>query len=273
MGASLAFAIPAYNEGDGIAGFLREVDGCFKDWDGDVTIVVADDRSTDGMAAVLEEVRPELESQLRVVTMEENSGHGPTVLRAYREAIDTGAAVTLQVDGDGQFEADDIRRVADDICNSGAHVAIAVRRGRMDPWFRRLLTRVLRLFLRQRIGLRVMDPNCPLRAYQSPVLEVLLEHVPVAAAVPNVYLAVLADRAALSTVELVVEHRERRGSASQGTMWGKRQRKIAIPRRLIVFVWRAFLECRGFLRALQVSDVTSSVARARGLAAGGRCPS
>ncbi len=270
MSTSLALAIPAYNEGDGIGGFLGEIDLRFKSWDGEVTFVVADDCSNDATPTVLEEARGELTAELRVVTMEQNSGHGPTVLRAYREAIATGADVTLQVDGDGQFEVRDIRRIADDICSSRADVAIAKRRDRQDPWFRKVLTRALRLFLQYRTGLRVMDPNCPLRAYRSSVLEALLEHVPDGATVPNIYLAVLADGAGLSTAELIVEHCQRRGHTAQGTTWGTRHRTIAIPKRLLVFVWRAFRECLSFLRTLDAEGVSESVARSRALAAGGR---
>ncbi|MBW3613752.1 MAG: glycosyltransferase family 2 protein [Actinobacteria bacterium] len=263
MPASLAFAIPAYNEADGIQGFLAEIDRCFKDWDGDVTFVVADDRSTDATVKVLEELRPGLSAGLKVVTTERNGGHGPTVVRAYHEAVLTGADLTLQVDGDGQFDGRDIRRVADDLANSGADVAMAIRRQRQDPWFRKVLTRLLRLFLQQQTGLRVSDANCPLRAYRSRVLKVLLDHIPADAAVPNIYLAILAERANLSIVELVVEHRERRGDAAQGTMWGKRQRKMMVPKRLLVFVWRALHECRAFLRSAESSDVAGAVVRAR----------
>jgi len=260
----VAFAIPAYNEANGISGFLEEIDAAFRDWDGDVTLVIADDCSTDDTAQVVEKLRPRLNADLRVVTLDANAGHGPALLRAYREALSTGADVVLQVDGDGHFDGRDIRRLADDLRGSGADVAMASRRHRQDPWFRKVLTLALRLFLQQRAGVRVLDPNCPLRAYRSPVLDALLEHVPPGSAVPNVYLAVLADSAELSTVQLVVGHRERRGGAAQGTMWGTRQRKIAIPKRLIAFVWRSLNECRAFLRRLDVGHVTASVARSRG---------
>lgn len=250
MGTSLAFAIPAYNEADGIVGFLREIDEWFADWNGDVTFVVVDDRSTDGTAEALEQGQQELRAELRVVTTEQNGGHGHAVLRAYREAIATGADLTLQVDGDGQFDGRDVRRVADDLCQSGADVAIAKRRDRCDPWFRKILTRLLRSYLQRRTGLKVMDPNCPLRAYRSLVLDALLADVAKSATVPNVYLAILGDRAALATVELIVEHRDRRGPTAQGTMWGGGQRRVLIPKRLMVFVWRAFHECRLFLRTL-----------------------
>ena len=272
MGSSIALAIPAYNEASGLPGFLEEIDDAFRDWNGEVTFVVADDRSTDGTTEVVERMRPKLDAGLRLVTMVENSGHGAAVLRAYREALSTEADLVLQIDGDGQFDGRDIRRLAHDLRSSGADVAVGIRRQRRDPWFRKVLTRALRLFLRQRAGLRVLDPNCPLRAYRSPVLGALLEHVPPGSAVPNVYLAVLADRARLSTVELVVEHRERRGGTAQGTMWGKRQRKIAIPKRLIIFVWRSLKECRTFLRELDEGGLASSVARTRGDATGKRSP-
>jgi dolichol-phosphate mannosyltransferase len=264
MGTALALAIPAYNEADGIVGFLRELDDCFRDWEGGVTFVVVDDRSTDGTGEVVEKAGPGFGAELRVVTMETNGGHGPAVLRAYREAIATGADLTLQVDGDGQFDGRDVRRVADDLVHSGADVAIAKRRDRRDPWFRKVLTRVLRVYLQQRAGLKVMDPNCPLRAYRSPVLETLLAGVPAGATVPNVYLAVLGDRAGLPTAELIVEHRDRRGDTIQGTTWGRKQRTLAIPKRLVVFVWRAFHECRRFITTLDRRGLDAVPVSARG---------
>ncbi len=263
MAPAIAFAIPAYNEADGIVGFLREVDERFKDWDGAVTYVVVDDRSTDGTPDALERARPALAGKLHVVTMDDNRGHGPAVVRAYREAIATGADLVLQVDGDGQFDGRDVRRIADDLVHSGADVAIAKRRDRRDPWFRKVLTRVLRLYLQQRAGLQVMDPNCPLRAYQSRVLETLLAGVPSAATVPNVYLAVLGDRAGLPTSELIVEHLDRRGDSAQGTMWGRRQRRLAIPKRLIIFVWRAFVECRQFMTRIDSAQVDAVAEQTR----------
>ena len=254
MATSLTFAIPAYNEADGIPGFLLELDEQFQSWDGEIVFVVVDDRSTDGTAEALESARLNLTGKLHVVTMERNGGHGPAVLRAYHEAIATGADITLQVDGDGQFDGSDVRRVADDLKHSGASVAIAKRRDRRDPWFRKVLTRLLRLYLQQRADLKVVDPNCPLRAYRSQELQTLLSSVPPAAAVPNVYLAVLGDRAGIPTVELIVEHRDRRGETTQGSMWGGKQRKLAIPKRLIVFVWAAFGECRSFIGTLGPQD-------------------
>ncbi len=255
MSVSLSLAIPAYNEADGIDGFLREIDEWFDDWDGDVTIVVVDDRSTDDTVGVLEKVASGLKADLRIVTMATNSGHGPTVLRAYREAIASGANLVLQVDGDGQFDCRDIRRVADDLRHSGSDAAVGKRRDRRDPWFRKVLTRALRLYLQQRADLKVIDPNCPLRAYRASTLEALLDHVPHDARVPNVYLAVLADRADVPSVELIVEHRVRRGVEAQGTMWG-RQRKLMIPKRLLTFVGQALVECRSFLATLDRTDVT-----------------
>lgn len=88
--------------------------------------------------------------------------------------------------------------------------------------------------------------------------------------VPNVYLAILAERAEALTTEVVVEHRERRGDVAQGTMWGKRQRKLTIPKRLIVFVWGALEECRSFLRTADTTSVRASVERAGEADSGGR---
>ena len=254
MSISIAFAIPAYNEAGGIVDFVRAIDLQFKDWDGDVTFVIVDDCSSDATVRLLEDAEVGLASELQLIKATTNSGHGPTVLRAYREAIRTGADLTLQIDGDGQFDPEDIRRVADSLRSLKCDVVMGRRRFRRDPWFRKVLTLALRTSLRLRTGLPVTDPNCPLRGYRSDALEGLLRSVPDAALVPNIYLALLAHRARLRTVEITVEHLER-GHGPQGTMWGTRQRRFAIPKRLVLFVWKSYLECRLFLRTIDFGEI------------------
>jgi dolichol-phosphate mannosyltransferase len=268
MTSSVAFAIPAYNEADGIGDFLREIDAAFEDWAGDVTFVVVDDCSTDATLDVVKGLASQMRSDVRALTMPANSKHGPTVLRAYTEAVALRPDLVIQVDGDGQFSGRDVRRLADDLRSSGADVALACRRERRDPWFRKVLTRSLRLYLRRRANVRALDPNAPLRGYRSTALSMLLPEIPVGAAVPNVYLTVLSESNQLATVELVVEHLERRGGP-QGTMWGQQRRKLGIPKRLLLFVVDAGRECRSFLRDVDRRRVATRAGAPDGDAAPG----
>ena len=244
----ICFAIPAFNESAGIGGFLTELDDAFHGWDGNVMIEVVDDASTDGMSAVLADLGPSMQAKLRVQVNEQNLGHGPTVLRAYRNAIASGAAIIVQIDGDGQFEVTDIRRLADRLLPGDVDLVVGVRWFRLDPWFRRLLTRALRVYLRLFFPVEVRDVNSPLRGYRAGTLEQLLSLVPDPSRVPNVYLTVAAAQCGIRTDQIDVEHRVRRGGNEQGTMWGPKVRTVLVPRRLLRFVAESFVESTGFMR-------------------------
>lgn len=240
---AVAVAIPAFNEADGIEGFLLEIDEALEK-SGEVTLVVADDCSTDGTPEVLEALRSKLTAELRIIPCDRNRGHGPTMLEAYRGALDTGAEYVLAVDGDGQFLGSDVRRVLVLLADGGEGVC-GVRRFRYDPWFRMAMTRVLRFYIGRYFGVPTRDANCPLRGYHAGLLDELLRGIPADSLVPNLHLTVLAARRGATLVEVDVNHRVRRGVASTGTMFagGSSWRTI---KRLLAFSWRALGESRRF---------------------------
>jgi dolichol-phosphate mannosyltransferase len=238
----LAVAIPAYNEAEGIVGFLEELDRELKPVAREVTFVVVDDCSTDGTLDVLARLGPTLNAELVGLRNDVNAQHGPTLLRAYRAALGTGADVIAQVDGDGQFTGHDLAMIVR--ATADATIALGVRAQRVDPWFRKLLTRGLRAGLVLLYGVHPADANCPLRAFPAPALSDLLDNVIEDAFVPNVHLSVLALASDRPVIEMTVDHLERRGECTQGTMWGAKRAPL-IPKRLVVFSARAAQETLG----------------------------
>lgn len=245
----LALAIPAYNEADGISEFLLELDRTLQRWDGPVKMFVVDDASTDQTRRVLDDLAGHVEAELMAETNADNSGHGPTVLRAYRLALDSGADYVLQVDGDGQFDGSQSWDLISGL--AGADVAAGVRTSRTDPWFRKALSAMVRIYLRVFFGVARRDPNCPFRLYRSSVLAELLDQVEPTASIPTIYLSVLEAQRRLSVTEVLVRHRVRRGDSAQGTTWGKKTNSVLVPRRLVRFVWNAFNESLRFRSRLR----------------------
>jgi glycosyltransferase involved in cell wall biosynthesis len=239
----VAVAIPAYNESEGIAAFLLEIDTALEAA-GDVALVVVDDCSTDDTAAVVEAAGDKLRGELVLVRAPVNRGHGPTLLEAYRRALDTGAEYVLAVDGDGQFLGADLRRVLV-LLQDGGDGVCGVRRFRYDPWFRMLMTRVLRVYVTTYFGVPTRDANCPLRGYRAELLDELLRWLPAASSVPNLHLSVLAARRGATLVEVDVNHRVRRGVSETGTMFAGAS-TFATIRRLLKFSVRALREAHRF---------------------------
>lgn len=230
---SVAVAIPAYNEADGIEGFLTEIDQALAKGTTRHHIVVVNDRSSDNTLEVLEGLKPKLEGELIVITNEVNSGHGPTVLNAYQRALETGAEWIFQVDGDGQFEGEDVSLLFS-YARSGAPIVTGQRITRFDPWYRRVVTTTLPRALQVLFGIKRNDINCPFRLYRSDVLAEILEKVPQDSLTPHVLMTILEEKSAHRCAEIPVRHRPRRGDSEQGTTW--RASKILIPKKLLVFL-------------------------------------
>lgn len=245
---SVAVAIPAHNEAEAIGEFIEEIAAALIPCTAALTFVVVDDVSTDDTVRVATKVGETLDAEVIVVRAERNRGHGPTVLAAYRAALETGADLILQVDGDGQFLGSDLRRIMV-LLEDGADAVGGVRRFRYDPWFRMVLTRLVRGYLSAGFGVPTRDANCPLRGYRSEHLEELLRWIPEGALAPNLYLTILSARRGLTMVEVDVNHRVRRGHSSTGTMWAGR-RRAPIPGRLVTFAWKALIESVGFHRQI-----------------------
>jgi glycosyltransferase involved in cell wall biosynthesis len=241
---SVAVAIPAYNEAEGIAGFVEEIDRALAPHVRALHIVVVDDASTDASRALLDGLRPQLDGTLEVHSSAVNRGHGPSVLAAYRRALELSPDYVLQVDGDGQFLGSDLRRLLVLLIDD-AHAVSGVRRFRQDPWFRMAMTRLLRTYVRISFGVSARDPNCPLRGYEAGLLGDLLAALPEECLIPNLYLTVVAARRGLALLEVDVSHRVRRGSSLVGSTWGPGV-PSPIPLRLVRFSLAALRESRKF---------------------------
>jgi glycosyltransferase involved in cell wall biosynthesis len=255
---SVAVAIPAYIESDGISGFLQEIDVALSPHVRSLCLIVVDDASTDRTREVLEAVRPQLQGTLEVLVNPINRGHGPSVITAYRTALQSASDYVLQVDGDGQFHGSDLRRLLVLLVDE-AHAVSGVRRFRQDPWFRMAMTRLVRTYVNVSFGVLARDPNCPLRGYDAALLRDLLDVVPEDSLVPNLYLTVVASRRGLALLEVDVSHRVRRGASAQGTTWMRGPRS-PVPWRLVRFSIAALRESRSFRARMDTPEWARSAA-------------
>jgi glycosyltransferase involved in cell wall biosynthesis len=93
--------VPAYNEQGSVASVVRDLHEHAPDFD----VVVVDDGSTDGTSA---EAR---NAGAKVVRMPFNLGIGGTVQAGYQYALEHDYEYAIQVDGDGQHDPREIRKL------------------------------------------------------------------------------------------------------------------------------------------------------------------
>jgi glycosyltransferase involved in cell wall biosynthesis len=243
-GLRIAVAMPIFNESDGIAETLTSIDEAFRDSGATVTMCIQNDVSTDNTLQVLTDLATTFQLNITVETNQQNSGHGPTTFAAYQRALSTESSIVMQLDSDGQFDATELPLLCSAIA-TGSEVVVGIRSNRVDPWFRKFLTYLLRNFLRARYVGRFPDPNSPIRAYSASALALMLGDLPTEPLIPNIYLSILAVRQKLEVVYVHVSHRERRGGQSTGTMWqsANQWKKIS---RLLKFCRKSFRQLLSF---------------------------
>jgi len=227
--------MPAYNEQDGLPGFVEELRSFLAPLVEQLTFVIADDHSSDGTVARLEALHA---PDLRVEPQPVNRGHGPTALAAYRAGLALRPDTLLHVDGDGQFLGEEFPRMLSALTPE-VDVVHGVRQSRTDPWFRKAITSVVRLVVSGAAGRRIADVNTPLRVYRPEALQALLDVLPDGAEVPHVHFSLAEARSGFSVREVKVTSIPRRGGSATGTMWGKVRQPALPPKRLRQFVNRA----------------------------------
>ncbi|MFH1844375.1 MAG: lysylphosphatidylglycerol synthase domain-containing protein [bacterium] len=204
MSKELALVMPVYNEAECIARVLSSWLAEFKRLGIDYIAIVLDDGSTDGtaeqLAAFAEHDRVECIQKM-------NEGHGPTVLRGYRRAIELADWV-FQCDSDDEMSPASFVRLWEIRENHDA--VFGHRQGRRQSPLRRLVTWTSRATIRFCFGNTVRDVNTPYRLLRSDCLRAVLPRIPADTFAPNVLLAGAASRQRWRTAELPVPHRPRR---------------------------------------------------------------
>lgn len=138
--------------------------------------VVVDDASTDRTAEAAEC------AGATVIRLPINLGVGGALRAGFRYAVDAGADVVVQVDGDGQHRADQIEMLVKELDN-GYDVVVGSRFAPGGVAFpqssmRRRAIRVLSTTLRRRGGVRSSDPTSGFRAIREPLLSAFAANFP-----------------------------------------------------------------------------------------------
>lgn len=193
----VSVVMPVYNEQERVRGVVTA-------WCNQLTnlgirseVRVYDDGSSDATSAILAELAGE-RSEVMVIR-QENRGHGPTVLRGYREA---GGDWVLQVDGDGGVDPRDFTRFW---AHRDSHdMIVGYRHARGGSIGRRVLTLLARLGVLVAFGETLRDVNSPYRLIRRDPLHRLIAMIPPGTFAPNVALSGLACSAGLRILQLRV---------------------------------------------------------------------
>jgi dolichyl-phosphate beta-glucosyltransferase len=167
----LSIVIPAYNEELRITPTLERLHGFLSSRPGSYEIVVVDDGSADGTAALVERLAERLPG-LRCVRSTPNRGKGSAVRIGMLAAR---GAVRLMCDADGSMPAEEMPKLLARLQRRGTDIAIGSRYvagATVDirqPLYRRLWSRVCNRVVQRTLVPGVRDTQCGFKAFRADV--------------------------------------------------------------------------------------------------------
>jgi len=172
----VSIVIPAYNEAARIGNALDEVLRCVHKRDWHAEILVVNDGSTDGTAAIVEEFS-RLHPEVRLLNNEENRGKGFSVRHGMLHAA---GQMVMFTDADLSAPMEEAERLFEAL-RQGADIAIGSRwleRKRQtlkQPFYRQFFGRCFNAITRSVIGLPFADTQCGFKAFRHPVAQTVFQ--------------------------------------------------------------------------------------------------
>ena len=202
-GTELTVVMPVYNEEEIIGEVLEDWTRKLERLQIDFEIHAYNDGSKDSTLEVLHTY--EARNKNVKVHDKSNTGHGPTIVRGYRE--NSNAEWVFQIDSDneistGFFEEFWERR-------KGFDFLIGRRVERQSPLSRRFMTSAARIIVTYLYGKGIFDVNCPYRLMRGQLLRELISEIPPHLFAPNVILSGLVCKNSYRILEIPVVHSQR----------------------------------------------------------------
>ena len=156
--ASVSAFFPCYNDANTIGPLVRKVEAALRQITDDYEIIVVNDASTDGSAAVLAALQAEAPS-LRVVQHETNRGYGGALRSGFNSAVKDYVFYT---DGDGQYDPGELVELAAQM-RPGVDVVNGYKISRQDPWYRQVIGSLYQRGTRLMFSFPIRDVDCDFR--------------------------------------------------------------------------------------------------------------
>ena len=165
----LSVVAPAHNEVDNLPRLLEEIAAALAKLEHSWEVIITDDASTDGTAAVLRDLRKKY-PQLRVLSMGQRSGQTAAVDAGLRHARGMFIAT---LDADLQNDPADIPRLLDILQAQPEPCGFVNgwRADRHDPWIRLVSTRIANGVRNWLTREQIHDSGCGLRVFRRECIE------------------------------------------------------------------------------------------------------
>ena len=166
--------IPTYNEKENIENIIRAVFGLEKSFH----ILVIEDGSPDGTAAIVKELQKEFPQQLFMIERTGKLGLGTAYITGFKWAVEHKYDYIFEMDADFSHNPQDLLKLYDACANQGADVAIGSRYVSGVnvvnwPMGRVLMSYFASKYVRFVLGMQVHDTTAGFVCYRRDVFETI----------------------------------------------------------------------------------------------------
>lgn len=165
--------IPTYNERENIENIIRKVFSL----EGGYDILIIDDGSPDGTAAIVKRLQQEFPERLHMIERLGKLGLGTAYITGFKWSIDKGYDYTFEMDADFSHNPEDLPRLYQ-ACKDGADLAIGSRY--CDgisvinwPIGRIIMSYYASVYVRTILGMKVYDCTAGFKCYSNKVLRTI----------------------------------------------------------------------------------------------------
>lgn len=166
--------IPTYNEKENIEAITRKVFSL----PGDFQILVIDDGSPDGTAAIVKGLQAEFPERLHLLERSGKQGLGTAYLTGFKWSLEHGFDYVFEMDADFSHNPDDLLRLYAACAEQGADLAVGSRYCHgvsvVDwPMSRIIMSYYASAYVRGVLGMKVFDTTAGFVCYTRKVLETI----------------------------------------------------------------------------------------------------
>jgi dolichol-phosphate mannosyltransferase len=166
--------IPTYNEKENIEKMIRKV----MSLEGNYHLLIVDDGSPDGTAAIVRTLMSEFSSRLFMEERKGKLGLGTAYIHGFRWAMKNSYDYIFEMDCDFSHNPDDLNRLYAACAEQGADVAVGsryVKGGKVENWpkNRLLMSYFASVYVRMVLWFGVRDTTAGFKCYKRKVLETI----------------------------------------------------------------------------------------------------
>lgn len=166
--------IPTYNEKENIENIIRAVFSL----DGDYHILVIEDGSPDGTAAIVKKLQEEFPQRLFMIERTGKLGLGTAYITGFKWSIEREYDFIFEMDADFSHNPQDLPRLYEACANGGADLAIGSRYCNGIsvinwPIGRVIMSYYASVYVRTILGMKVFDTTAGFKCYRRKVLETI----------------------------------------------------------------------------------------------------